>query len=52
MTLGNWGIRFKALIDSDGADGWHNHCHGRRTIYTYTLSNVISLTHAATSAAD
>ena len=52
MTLGNWGIRFKALIDSDGADGWQYHCHGRRTIYTYTLSNVISLTHAATSAAD
>jgi hypothetical protein len=48
MTLGNWGVRMQAMIDEGGveaAESWRYQTHGRRTIYTYRLPNVISLAH-------
>jgi hypothetical protein len=46
MTLGNWGTRLQALIDEGGvecAQAWDYDTHGRRTIYTHTLPNVVSI---------
>ena len=48
MTLGDWGSRFQQLIDESApaADGWTYVTHGRRTLYTYQVTNVIPLTVA------
>jgi predicted P-loop ATPase len=37
MTLGNWGVRFKAMIDEGSAPEWGVETRGRRTVYYYTL---------------
>ena len=37
MTLGNWGVRFKALVDEGMAPEWAVETHGRRSVYYYAL---------------
>lgn len=52
MTLGNWGTRMQAMIDEGGIESaapWEYHTHGRRTLYTYTRSNVIALAYSQTA---
>lgn len=47
MTLTNWGLRMKALIEDGQLNNWAYHEHGRRTLYDYRRSaDVVAIAHS------